>query len=105
MGLNYGRPDKINKTQQMQRNRMWVDSTTKRLLRFYSDPERKQRRELPKCSYCYYYYGGLAGQAFCNSLCAECGKEMTFSTTDYDYCCPDCAKKLGICKHCGATLD
>jgi hypothetical protein len=105
MSFNYGKPLKRNKTQQMQENRMWVDLGSKRLLEYFSDPKRKERREKQTCKYCYYYASHVGGAAITTSLCAECSQEMIFGSTCTDYCCDECAKKLGICKRCGATLD
>lgn len=71
------------------------------------DKSRKYRLEECLCKYCYYIMRGhtFAGQVITHADCRECGKEMVFPTTMIDVLCPECAKKLNLCKHCGATMD
>lgn len=71
------------------------------------DKSRKYRLEEGLCKYCYYIMRGgiFAGQMITHSNCHECGKEMVFPTTMTDALCLECAKKLNLCKHCGATMD
>ena len=71
------------------------------------DKSRKYRLEEGLCKYCYYIMRGgtFAGQMITHANCHECGKEMVFPTTMTDALCLECAKKLNLCKHCGATMD
>lgn len=71
------------------------------------DKSRKYRLEEGLCKYCYYIMKGhtFAGQMITHTNCHECGKEMVFPTTMTDALCLECAKKLNLCKHCGATMD
>ena len=71
------------------------------------DRSRKYRLEEGLCKYCYYIMRGgtFAGQMITHTNCHECGKEMVFPTTMTDSLCLECAKKLNLCKHCGATMD
>ena len=71
------------------------------------DKSRKYRLEEGLCKYCYYIMKGgtFAGQMITHANCHECGKEMVFPTTMTDVLCLECAKKLNLCKHCGATMD
>lgn len=71
------------------------------------DKSRKHRLEEGLCKYCYYIMRGgtFAGQMITHTNCHECGKEMVFPTTMTDALCLECAKKLNLCKHCGATMD
>ena len=68
------------------------------------DSNKKWRTEIQECRNCY-YSGYWGGQAITTSTCGICGKEMVFSSTAVDQYCIDCAKKYGICKHCGARMD
>ena len=71
------------------------------------DNSRKHRLEEGLCKYCYYIMKGgtFAGQMITHANCRECRKEMVFPTTMTDALCLECAKKLNLCKHCGATMD
>lgn len=75
-----------------------------RLDNIVKDPSRKWRTEIQECRNCY-YSGYWGGQAITTSTCHICGKEMTFPSTAVDQYCIDCAKKYGICKHCGVKID
>ncbi len=71
------------------------------------DSSKKYRLKEGLCKYCYYIIKGgtFAGQMITHSNCHKCGKEMVFPTTMTDALCLECAKKLNLCKHCGATMD
>lgn len=71
------------------------------------DKSKKYRLKEGLCKYCYYIMGSstFAGQMITHANCHECGKEMVFPTTITDSLCLECAKKLNLCKHCGATMD
>jgi hypothetical protein len=73
---------------------------------FDSDYKIYERKSKQLCKHCFYVNTGrFAGQAFTNRNCGACEKTMTFSTTDTDKFCQECAKELSICKHCGAMMD
>lgn len=77
-----------------------------KVAKYSKDPSEKERLEKNLCKYCMYSkFDSWAGQAFTNENCKECGKEMTFGTTDTDKYCDECAKKLNVCKHCGQIMD
>lgn len=71
---------------------------------FLNDPKRDERREAQLCVLCY-YDSRFAGQAFTQSECAKCQREMHFHTTSQDYYCQACAKEHRLCKHCGSDVE
>jgi hypothetical protein len=77
-----------------------------KVLEYDADPDKENRINKCLCRRCYYTCGDTwAGQAFTDSKCDGCGKEMTFATTDTDDYCEECAKKYNVCKHCSAAMD
>ena len=67
---------------------------------FANDPD---ERDL--CKYCTYVDTTRSAYHNVLSTCKICGKEMINNSFDVDYCCEECAKQHGICKHCGGTMD
>lgn len=83
-----------------------VAKIKRKIFEYNEDGAKKIRRNLHICKYCYYINTGrIAGQAFSSATCKECGKEMIFPTTDTNEYCPECAKKLNVCEHCGSEMD
>lgn len=84
-----------------------VEESRAAIKAYDEDKSRKYRIEEGLCKYCYYIMRGhtFAGQMITHTNCHECGKEMVFPTTMTDALCLECAKKLNLCKHCGATMD
>ena len=68
------------------------------------DPDREARVEKCLCVVCH-YGSRLGGAAITNQPCMSCGKDQTFSSTDTDVLCLDCAKAGRLCAHCGADID
>jgi len=65
-----------------------------------------KRQENQICKYCSYVNNDrMAFQAFTNTNCSICDKEIIFATSNIDKVCPECAKENNICKHCGAEMD
>ena len=84
----------------------YIHALKEELAMYDADPEKAIRISEQLCRYCYYRgKHALAGQAFTDALCIDCGKQMTFATTSTDQLCIDCAKKRSLCKHCGAEID
>ena len=68
------------------------------------DPEKEKRLKQQLCNIC--YYGSRVGGAMITSkACESCGKEQTFSNTNTDILCQECAKNMGVCKHCGSDMN
>lgn len=66
----------------------------------------KHRQALQQCRACYYSAEyRIAGQAFTNTKCGLCSKELQFPSTDVDALCPECAKAHDLCRHCGADRE
>ena len=72
---------------------------------FVRDKERNARLKSNECPSCYYSDTRIGGAAMTTCNCGACNKEMMFGSTCVDVLCPDCAKKLQLCKHCGADVD
>jgi len=75
------------------------------LVQYFADLESESRMKAWRCKFCFYLARGIAGQAFTKSACTACGVEMLFPTTSTDNLCEKCAKKMKLCKHCGAHMD
>ena len=87
-------------------NQYYINSRREFLMMYDNDTEKEYRKSAQLCRYCYYTgKNALAGQAFTDALCIDCGKHMTFPTTSTDQLCSECAKKRNLCKHCGAEID
>jgi hypothetical protein len=86
-------------------NQERIKSVTAYALKLNSDPDKKARREKSLCVCCYYRGATLAGQAFTESPCGICEKEMRFSSTHTDKLCLGCAVTHKLCKECGATSE
>ena len=69
------------------------------------DPGRKDRRKKGLCVDCYYESGRIGGAAITTRPCGCCGEEQCYGSTATDVLCLDCAKLLGLCKQCGATME
>jgi hypothetical protein len=82
-----------------------VKELREKLSRFELDPDKENRRDRYHCKACWYLDSKIAGQAFTETSCMECGVRMTFSTTRTDRYCPDCAEKHKVCAHCGGRID
>lgn len=70
-----------------------------------NDTKREKRLAAHECQYCYYLAGRVGGAAMTQSNCRSCNVEHWNSSTCTDEFCEACAKKFGICRHCGADLD
>lgn len=83
-----------------------VDGCASRALAALSDPKRKERLEKPECICCFYIRTPrIGGAAMTTQPCGKCEQNMMFGSTSTDMLCPDCAKKLKLCRHCGADLN
>ena len=80
-----------------------MDSTLKLAEKYTADPDRKQRAERQLCKPCY-YGSRMAGQAFTNKPCDCCGEMQTYSSTDTDKLCRNCAVEHKVCRHCSAKI-
>lgn len=69
-----------------------------------TDPTRDERLRMQQCKKCF-YTTSFGGAAITVSKCDNCGKEMTFGSTNVDVFCMDCAIKLNACVHCGNDMN
>ena len=69
------------------------------------DKEKERRLEQSECFLCFYEKSRIGGSACTQVQCAFCNKVLSSGTTNIDKMCVDCAKKAGLCKHCGADVN
>ena len=69
-----------------------------------NDSDKEARILKQRCKACH-YFSRMAGQAFTSQPCAACGTSQTYSSTNTDVLCMDCAKRHDLCKHCGGDLE
>lgn len=69
-----------------------------------TDPNKDERLHAQQCRKCF-YTTSFGGAAITVSKCDNCGKEMTFGSTNVDVFCMDCAIKLNACRHCGNDVN
>ena len=88
------------------RNKKHVEKLRNKIDSYDKDPYKAVRQGEMLCKHCFYIINDrVAGQAFCTKKCSNCGREMSFGTTDADELCMQCAKELNCCKYCGAKMD
>jgi len=88
------------------RHKGHIESTSARLIAYYSDPEKKQRKANGLCRYCYYFdTARIGGAAMTTTNCRGCDKDLHFGNTCTDDLCLECSVKLKLCKHCGGKPD
>jgi hypothetical protein len=87
------------------RNKKRIEVCARQALSFLADPNKKERQSEQYCVCCFYRENTIAGQACTESQCGVCEKQMQWSTTHQEKLCESCAKKLGLCKECSATIE
>jgi len=88
------------------RNREYVDKLSAKLIRYYSDPDKKGRLAKGLCKSCSYIFTDkIGGQAFTHKNCDACDVEMIFPNTCTNSFCLECAIELKYCRHCGQKMD
>ena len=71
-----------------------------------ADPDQDKRLAAGICSPCYYLMSGsVAGRAITIRPCGLCEKDQTYSSTQTDALCLDCAKRNSLCRHCGGDIN
>jgi hypothetical protein len=85
----------------------YFESYVDRGQKMFYDADRKARLEECCCVMCYVPYGAgrIGGCAMTSVECAFCDTVKMFGSTCTDVLCVPCAKKNGLCKHCGADID
>jgi hypothetical protein len=101
---------KLDKTIQLNskyRNKQYIEDTSKKIILYYSDPDKKIRiQQEHLCKFCYYVNTSrIGGSAITTVICANCDVEITFGNTCVDILCDKCAEELNVCKHCGQKMD
>lgn len=81
----------------------YVETTAEQLMRYWQDPERKDRLASGECRFCFYMMRGrIGGAAMTSRPCAVCEKDVIYGSTNTDVLCLPCATEHQLCKHCGA---
>lgn len=84
--------------------RYYADEIVKRAAIIAGDTKRTER--LAKCECVLCFTSGRVGGAMCTTtICGLCDEVLHFGSTCTDVLCPECAKKHGLCKHCGGDID
>lgn len=88
------------------RRKNHIESTAKRLVGYYADNDKKQRKSQGLCRYCYYFANDrIGGSAITRVNCRGCDKELSFGNTCTDDLCLKCSAVLKLCKHCIGRMD
>lgn len=84
--------------------REYVKWITDRARQITEDQSREQRLAIMECVVCCgeRRQGGTKGT---KRPCGCCQVELRSNSTNIDVLCLDCAKRMGLCKHCGADID
>lgn len=82
-----------------------IADTIKLANKFTNDPDRITRLEKSECPVCYYIDARIGGAMMTTVQCALCDEIMQFPSTNTDILCDACAKRTGLCKHCGADVN
>lgn len=80
-----------------------VEGALKLAKKLEEDPDQSTRHAQQLCKACY-YFPAMAGQAFTTQPCACCHVDQTYSNTNTDALCMDCAKQHHLCKHCSGDI-
>lgn len=75
------------------------------LRRIDEDPDREKRLKRQECGFCHYMAGKIGGAAVTTAPCGICDRQVSSGNTCIAALCLDCAKRLGLCKHCGGDIE
>lgn len=73
--------------------------------KFKNDPDKKERHKKQECPVCFYIDSRIGGAMMTTVQCATCDEAMQYGSTCTDLLCLKCAKKMGLCRHCGSDID
>lgn len=82
-----------------------MENTISLAEKFKTDPDKKERHKKQECPVCFYINSRMGGAMMTTVVCATCDEVMRFSNTSTDILCLKCAKRTGLCRHCGADVD
>ncbi|MNJ90277.1 hypothetical protein D3C87_78720 [compost metagenome] len=86
------------------RNNWYVKDIRKLLNEIDTDPKKEKRTQRHICKLCF-YKTVISMQAFTDTQCGKCDKKMTFSNSDVNLLCDDCAEDSNSCSHCGGEMN
>ncbi len=82
-----------------------MDKTIELAEKFKVDPDKKKRLEKHECPVCFYIDSRIGGAIMCTVQCGLCDEIMQFPSTSTDVLCESCAKRTGLCRHCGSDVN
>lgn len=83
-----------------------IESVSAKLLAYYTDLNKKQRKAKGFCRYCHYFNKERIGGSACTTVnCRGCDKDIHFGNTCTDELCLECSIEMKLCKHCAAKID
>jgi hypothetical protein len=82
-----------------------VAETIRNAQKLQEDSDRAKRHAKAECLACFYLWGRIGGAAITTTQCGRCETEITFGNTCVDVLCLECAKRLGLCVHCGGDME
>lgn len=71
---------------------------------FSADPERAERHSACLCPPCH-YISRAACVTYHEVQCGLCDAVLRCRIGDEDALCPACARRVGLCRHCGGDID
>ena len=107
MRVHHQKVDACSVLNATHRHAHYRDATVKRADLMRDDPEAAARRVASFCVVCYPPYGSgrIGGSSTTTVGCGVCAAVMHFPSTRTDALCLACARRLGLCKHCGSDVD
>lgn len=83
---------------------MYYENMKKSIDHYEKDPRKKARLDQLLCKTCFYLKSGIAGQAFTNYSCRNCGKESSHPNTNTPKYCHQCGEENSCCVRCASKL-
>lgn len=106
MKIPKGNLNRANVAMATGRAKRHVEDVLESAKKLSQDSEKKERLQESLCPCCYYLRKArMGGARITHKDCAECEREMVFSSTATDLLCIDCAKENKLCLRCGADLE
>lgn len=99
------RVDKVSIERANDSHKQSIAYYRKMLEGFDKDPQRAERLAATLCHSCFYNQSRIGGASCTSEQCAFCDTVLHSGNTNVDVMCQECAKKTGLCRHCGCDMD
>lgn len=86
-------------------HRHLISSMRRRLKLCDEDADKSKRLAQSLCKMCYYESSRIGGATCTFAQCGLCDANLSSGNTCIDALCLECAKKTGLCAHCGADVE